>query len=403
MRKRAFIIVIDGVGVGEMPDADNYGDKGSDTLGNLATITGGLHLPTLKAMGLGCLHPVKGITCVARPGASYGKMAEASAGKDSTTGHWELAGLLVKDPFPTYPHGFPVEILDRFTQETGLKYLGNYAASGTEIIKELGEAHLQTGSPIIYTSADSVFQIAAHEEIIPLERLYKICLVARKILNGKDAVARVIARPFLGNSRQDFYRTKNRKDFSLKPQGRTILSILFDAGIPTIAIGKINDLYAYDGISQSIQTKTNEEGMQTLSMVQRDIREGMIMANLVDFDMLWGHRNDPVGFKNGLEIFDHWLGPFLSGLTNEDICIITADHGNDPTTPSTDHSREYVPLLVTGPQIKKGVNLGVRKTFADCQASLASYFRVEKTDWGISFLEQVLIRKVQEHPGQIKI
>jgi phosphopentomutase len=390
MPRRAFLIVIDGVGIGEMPDADQYGDSGSNTLGNLAEMTGGLYLPTLKAMGLGCIHPVRGITCVADPIASFGKMAEASAGKDSTTGHWELSGLLVSEPFPTFPHGFPKEILDKFEEESGLHYLGNYAASGTEIIKELGEVHLQTGYPIIYTSADSVFQIAAHEEIIPLDRQYEICQIARKILSDKYAVARVIARPFLGKNYLDFYRTKNRRDFSLKPQGRTILRILYENGIQTIAVGKIDDLYAHDGICQSFHTKTNAEGMQVLSeIIQQPPTESLIMTNLVDFDMLWGHRNDPTGFKEGLVIFDRWLETFINRLNAEDICIITADHGNDPTTPSTDHSREYVPLLITGPAIKKGINLGIRKTFADCQATLAAYFAVEQTAWGESFLEQV--------------
>jgi phosphopentomutase len=390
MPKRAFVIVIDGVGVGELPDADLYGDTGSDTLGNLAAVTGGLRLPNLQALGLGCIHPVRGVRCIPGPAASFAKMAEASTGKDSTTGHWELAGLLVKTPFPTYPQGFPNEIMEKFTEITGLEYLGNYAASGTEIIKELGEKHLETGLPIIYTSADSVFQIAAHEDIIPLERLYEICRLSREILNGKNAVARVIARPFLGRKREDFYRTKNRKDFSLKPEGHTILRILYEAGIPTTAIGKINDLYAYDGISKSIHTKTNNEGMQVLSAVQQNIPEGLIMANLVDFDMLWGHRNDPQGFKNGLESFDRWLGTFLPGLREDDMCIITADHGNDPTTPGTDHSREYVPLLISGPKIRRSINLGIRKSFADCQATLASYFSVKQTAWGESFLRQIL-------------
>jgi len=390
MPKRAFVIVIDGVGIGALPDADYYGDSGSDTLGNLAAVTGGLSLPSLQALGLGCIHPVRGLHCVSGPKASFAKMAEASAGKDSTTGHWELAGLLVKKPFPTYPEGFPDEIMNKFTQKTGLEYLGNYTASGTEIIKELGETHLETGLPIIYTSADSVFQIAAHEKIIPLERLYEICRVAREILTGKNAVARVIARPFLGEKKENFYRTKNRKDFSLKPDGSTILRILYEAGIPVTAIGKINDLFAYDGISNSIHTKTNHEGMEALCAAQKNIPEGLIMANLVDFDMLWGHRNDPQGFKNGLEVFDRWLNSFLPGLRKNDICIITADHGNDPTTPGTDHSREYVPLLISGPKIKKGVNLGIRKTFADCQATLAGYFSVKQTVWGESFLGQIL-------------
>ena len=389
MNKRAIVIIIDGVGVGELPDAGKYGDIGSDTLGNLSRETAGLNLPNLEKLGLGCIHPIAGIKCVENPLASYGKMAEASPGKDSTTGHWELGGLVLDKPFPTYPNGFPDEILALFTRETGLNVLGNYAASGTEIIKELGEEHIKTGKPIIYTSADSVFQIAAHDDVIPLKKLFEICQISREILRGKHAVARVIARPFIGNNRDDFVRTRNRKDFSLKPSGETLLTKLQDAQIPTIAIGKINDLYAYDGISESLQTKTNAEGMNALSASLRNYTGGFIMANLVDFDMLWGHRNDKDGFKEGLSEFDVWLGSFLKDMAKNDILIITSDHGNDPTTPSTDHSREYVPLLVFGDRIHKSVNVGTRNSFADCQASLAEYFSIEKTKWGESFLQLI--------------
>jgi phosphopentomutase len=338
---------------------------------------------------LGCIHPITGINCPENPLASYGKLAEASPGKDSTTGHWELGGLVLENPFPTYPNGFPDKILKAFTKKTGLNILGNYAASGTEIIKELGEEHLKTGKPIIYTSADSVFQIAAHDDVIPLERLYEICQISREILQGDNAVARVIARPFVGKDKDHFVRTKYRKDFSLKPTGETLLNNLQKSNIPTIAIGKINDLYAYAGISESLQTKTNSEGMQALSESLKNYRKGFIMANLVDFDMLWGHRNDKEGFKKGLTDFDRWLGGFLKRLEKNDILIITSDHGNDPTTPSTDHSREYVPILIVGEKICNGVNIGVRKSFADCQASLAEYFSVEKTPWGESFLQLI--------------
>jgi len=292
LNRRAIVIIIDGVGVGELPDADLYGDRGSDTLGNLSRETGGLNLPNLQKIGLGCIHPIQGVACVKNPLASYGMLAELSPGKDSTTGHWELGGLVLDKAFPTYPNGFPDEIINAFTKKTGLQILGNYAASGTEIIKELGEEHLKTGKPIIYTSADSVFQIAAHDDVIPLEKLYEICQISRDILNGKHAVARVIARPFVGKNRTDFLRTKDRKDFSLRPAGETLLKKLYINQIPTIAIGKINDLYAYDGISENIQTKTNAEGMQALSESLKDFSNGLIMANLVDFDMLWGHRND---------------------------------------------------------------------------------------------------------------
>jgi phosphopentomutase len=315
LNKRAIVIIIDGVGVGELPDADKYGDTGSDTLGNLSRKTGGINLPHLQKLGLGCIHPINGVECVDNPLASFGKLAELSPGKDSTTGHWELGGLVLDHPFPTYPDGFPQEILNAFTEKTGLEVLGNYAASGTEIIKELGEEHLKTGKPIIYTSADSVFQIAAHDDVIPLKKLYEICEISRDILVGKHAVARVIARPFIGNNYEDFTRTKYRKDFSLKPTGNTLLKNLFINQIPTIAIGKINDLYAYDGISESILTKTNAEGMKALSDSLNNYTSGYIMANLVDFDMLWGHRNDSSGFKKGLEEFDEWLGSFLLELS----------------------------------------------------------------------------------------
>lgn len=394
MKKRAFVIIIDGVGVGELPDAADFGDQGSDTLGNLARVTGGLDLPNLQKLGLGCIHNITGVSCTEYPLAGYGKLTEISPGKDSTTGHWELGGLVLEKPFPTYPDGFPDKVLDMFRQKTGLGVLGNYAASGTEIIKELGEQHITSGDPIIYTSADSVFQIAAHQEVIPLERLYEICQISRDFLRGRHAVARVIARPFVGTNKNDFNRTKYRRDFSLKPFGKTILRILNENEIPTVAIGKINDLYAYDGISEQHHTKTNAEGMQALMDSFAHVEHGLVMANLVDFDMLWGHRNDCEGFKNGLHVFDRWLGSFIDHLSGEDICIITSDHGNDPTTPGTDHSREYVPLIIFGPNIKRGINIGIRKTFADCQATLAEYFSVGQTAWGESFYSQVSTRSV---------
>jgi phosphopentomutase len=387
--KRAIVIIIDGVGVGELPDADKYGDRGSDTLGNLSREIGGLDLPNLKKIGLGCIHPIQGVSCIENPLASYGKLAELSPGKDSTTGHWEIGGLVLDKPFPTFPDGFPDEIINAFTKKTGLGILGNYAASGTEIIKELGEEHIETGKPIIYTSADSVFQIAAHDDVIPLKQLYEMCQISRSILDGTHAVARVIARPFVGKDRHDFVRTKYRKDFSLTPTGETLLKKLFNNRIPTIAIGKINDLYAYDGISESIQTKTNAEGMEALSESLNSYSSGFIMANLVDFDMLWGHRNDALGFKQGLEEFDLWLGDYMKKLDKNDMLIITSDHGNDPTTPSTDHSREYVPIIIVGERIRNGYDIGVRKSFADCQATLAEYFSIEQTPWGKSFLKLI--------------
>jgi phosphopentomutase len=387
--KRAIVIIIDGVGVGELPDAGIYGDEGSDTLGNMARATGGLILPNMAGLGLGCIHSIEGLDCPDSIKGCFGKMAEQSPGKDSTTGHWELGGLVLDSPFPTYPNGFPEMIIEEFTRNTGYEILGNYPASGTEIIKELGEEHLETGRPIVYTSADSVFQIAAHEEIIPLDTLYDICRIARQILKEDHAVARVIARPFIGKSKKNFLRTKSRKDFSLKPPGKTILKILQENQILTIGIGKINDLYAYDGIDQNIITKSNSEGMSALTRAVDQYSSGLIMANLVDFDMLWGHRNDIAGFKKGLENFDSWLGDFMSKLKQEDLLFITSDHGNDPTTPSTDHSREYVPILVFGQLIKSGINIGIRATFADLHASLAEYFSVQKGPFGRSFLNLI--------------
>jgi phosphopentomutase len=386
---RAIVIIIDGIGVGELPDAERYGDQGSDTLGNLSRCVGGLTLPHMEALGLGYIHEIEGVGRPPYPQASFGKMKEQSPGKDSTTGHWELAGLILDKPFPLYPHGFPEEVISEFVKRSGCEVIGNYPASGTEIIKELGEEHLQTGKLIVYTSADSVFQIAAHEEIIPLERLYQMCRIARSVLAGDHAVARIIARPFIGTDRKNFSRTENRKDFSLKPFHPTLLDILQVKAIPTIAIGKINDLYAHQGISVALETKNNMQGMESLVQTLEQFPAGLIMANLVDFDMLWGHRNDVKGFKTGLENFDRWLGKFLTRLDPDDLLVLTSDHGNDPTTPGTDHSREYIPVLVHGQRLKSGINLGIRKTFADLQASLAEFFNVPGTPNGESFLRMV--------------
>lgn len=387
-KKRAIVIIIDGVGIGEMPDACNYGDQGSNTLGNMASVVGGLKLPNLEKMGLGKIAPIPGIDSSLKAIANYGKMAEMSKGKDSTTGHWELAGLIVNQPFPTYPDGFPHDVINEFTRQIGRDILGNIPASGTEIIKELGEEHVQSGKPIVYTSADSVFQIATHEDIIPVKELYTMCEIARNILVNEHAVARVIARPFIGNSAANFSRTRNRKDFSLKPFGKILHQILQDNGINTVAIGKINDLYAHTGISKSVHTKTNTNGMSALSKELDQTKSGFIMANLVDFDMLWGHRNDSQGFYEGLKEFDQWLPDFIDKINDNDLLIITADHGNDPTTISTDHSREYVPVIIYGPGIQSDKNIGLRKSFADLQATLAEYFNVPSTGAGKSFLTQ---------------
>lgn len=382
------IIILDGVGVGELPDANNYGDTGSNTLGNMARKLGGLDLPNLQKMGLGNIIDIQGVPPAQLPLASYGKMKEISKGKDSTTGHWEIGGLEVKVDFPYYPHGFPEELINKFLAATGLKgILGNKAASGTEIIKELGDEHVRTGYPIVYTSADSVFQIAAHEDVIPLERLYEICKIAReKVLIGNDSVGRVIARPFTGSS-GNYQRTTNRKDFSIEPPDKTVLDILYEKGINTVAIGKINDLFNYRGIKVKIKTKSNAEGIENIIKELSSRNESLIFANLVDFDVYYGHRNDPVGFHKALREFDNKLPEILDKLDESDALVITADHGNDPTTPSTDHSREYVPLLFYRKN-KPGKDLGVRSTFSDVGKTVAEFFGVENSLKGVSFLNE---------------
>jgi phosphopentomutase len=386
--KNFFVVVLDGVGIGELPDAGKYNDEGSNTLCNIARAVGGLKLPNLETLGLGNIEPIVGINIVTNPQASFGKMAELSEGKDSTTGHWELAGLHVTTDFSYFPNGFDSEIVSSFLKETGCKgILGNKPASGTEIIDELGKQHLEIGYPIIYTSADSVFQIAAHEEIIPLKRLYEICSITReKVLSYPLQVGRVIARPFIGTP-GNFTRTKNRKDFSLDPPAPTVLDILSKNDITTIGIGKINDLFNYKGIKQQLLTKSNEEGCEQLLKSAGETQGSFIFANLVDFDVYFGHRNDPKGFAQKLVEFDQFLPGFLNSMDESDRLVITADHGNDPTTPSTDHSREYVPLLF----FRKGVagkNLGIRKTFSDVGKTAADYFSVENNLSGVSFLNE---------------
>ncbi len=388
--KRVIVIIIDGVGIGELPDAAEYGDQNSNTLANTARAVNGAQLPNLQKLGMGKIAPIPGLEDNITAIGNYGKLAERSPGKDSTTGHWELAGLILDQPFPTYPNGFPDEVITEFTKRTGYKILGNIAASGTEIIKELGEEHLRTGKLIVYTSADSVFQIAAHGDVVPLEKLYEICQEARDMLTGKHAVARVIARPFEGSCAADFKRTKYRKDFSLEPFGPTLHLNLKNAGWQTVGIGKINDLYALAGIQKSVFTKTNPEGMKAILEELDSTESGFIMANLVDFDMLYGHRNDVPGFYGALQEFDRWLPSLLEKLSGEDMLMITADHGNDPTMPSTDHSREYVPLLIYGPELKQNQNIGTRETFADLQATIADYFGIKSTGNGTSFLSLIV-------------
>jgi phosphopentomutase len=373
--KRVFLIVLDGVGVGELPDAPNYGDQGSNTLGNLSKAVGGMTLPFLEQAGLGKLTDIQGVAADIISGV-YGKMAEVSPGKDTTTGHWEMAGLILPNPFPVYPNGFPAEIIAKFEAETGRGVLGNKTASGTKIIDELGPEHLKTGSLIVYTSADSVFQIAAHEELVPLEELYRYCEIARRILQGEHGVGRVIARPFLGKP-GGFYRTAGRKDFSLKPIAPIVLDRIKDAGMTVFGVGKIEDIFAWQGLTDSNHTHNNQETLAFISeLIGKDF-QGLVFANCVDFDMLYGHRNDTEGFYNALKEVDNWLEVNTPKLREGDLLIITADHGCDPTTVSTDHSREYTPLLILGPGLPQGVNLGVRKTFADIAASLCEWFNLE--------------------------
>lgn len=388
MTKRVFLIVLDGVGVGELPDAHKYNDRGSNTLANVAKKINGLNLPNFSNLGLGNIIPILGVSRSDKPSASFGKMMEVSPGKDSISGHWEIAGLPLNKPFPLYESGFAKEIILPFVNQTNLPgILGNKAASGTEIIDELGEEHLQTSKPIIYTSADSVFQIAAHTDVISLERLYAICKIARKLLVGELTVGRVIARPFIGTL-GNFKRTADRKDFPVEPHGPTIIENLQKNNIPTIAIGKIYDLFAGKGFDEKFKVSSNSDAMKKVREISEQQNYGFVACTLVDFDTLWGHRNDYLNFANALEEFDGWLLGFLHKLQPEDVLIITADHGCDPTTPGTDHSREHVPLLV----YKKGMlgkNLGIRETFSDVAATIAEIFNVPNVGYGKSFLKQM--------------
>ena len=362
--KRVIIIVLDSAGIGELPDAAEYGDVGSNTLGNIAASVNGFALPNLEKLGLGNIEGTVGFKAAEEPMGCFGKMAERSAGKDTTTGHWELAGITLIKPFPVYPEGFPEDSVRQFENAIGTKTLGNYPASGTVIINELGHQHVKTGYPIIYTSADSVFQIAAHEDIIPIERLYEICRTAREILKGEHAVGRVIARPFIGTE-GNYTRTANRRDFSLEPPDKTLLDHVKEAGLEVKAIGKIDDIFAGRGITDSVHIQGNMDGVdKAIGFIRKEF-SGLIFANLVDFDMQFGHRNDTEGYARALKEFDGRVPEIIDAMKDQDILFITADHGCDPTTKSTDHSREYVPLLVYGKGIRRGVNLGIRKTFSD--------------------------------------
>ncbi len=384
--KRVILIVLDSVGVGHAPDADVYGDKGSNTIGNIVKNVNGFKLPNMCSLGL---HKLVDIESNEEVIGSYGKAIEVSSGKDTTSGHWEIAGLYIDKPFPTFPNGFPKQIIDQFEEAIGSRTLGNFAASGTQIINQLGDGHVSSGCPIVYTSADSVFQIAAHEEIIPIDRLYDICEKAREILTGPYAVGRVIARPFKGNTGK-YERTLNRKDFSLIPNGETVLSIAKNAGLEVRAVGKISDIYSEQGITSTYPAKTNAKGIdQTIELIKEDF-SGLIMTNLVDFDTLFGHRRDVEGYAEALRYFDKRLPEIISVLNDDDILIITADHGNDPTFKGTDHTREMIPILIYGNKIKKGADIGVRNTFADIGTSICSLLDLPSTQYGNSFSDQII-------------
>jgi phosphopentomutase len=385
---RVILVVLDGVGVGALPDADSYGDAGADTLGNLSREVGGLRLPVMERLGLGAVGSIEGLSDRSGPGG-FGRMAEVSVGKDSTAGHWELAGITVSRPFPTFPEGFPPRVVEEFRRVSGHAVLGNRPASGTVIIEELGEEHLRTGSPILYTSADSVFQLAAHVEVTPAETLYEWCRQARSLLDAADCpVLRVIARPFLGEPGN--FRRAGRRDFSLPPTEETVLDALQKRGHPVLGIGKIGDLFCRRGLDGIWRTSGNREGMEMLSRSIGAWPRGLVVANLLDFDTLYGHRNNAAGFAEALEDFDAYLGKeLLPALGDRDLLVLTADHGCDPTMESTDHSREYVPLLVASPVLKKGVSLGSRESFCDVAATACEALTGETWRRGTSFLSDV--------------
>ncbi|MFM8551200.1 MAG: phosphopentomutase [Nitrospiraceae bacterium] len=390
MVQRVVLIVLDGLGVGALPDAPAYGDAGSNTLGHVAEAAGCLRLPNLQGLGLGHIGTFTGLSQVSEPDACFGKMAVQSKGKDTTVGHWELTGLVTDKPFPTYPNGFPAELIDAFESAIGRKVLGNRSASGTDIIRDLGDEHLRSGSPIVYTSADSVFQIAAHEDVVPVEELYRMCLTARRLLRPPHQVARVIARPFTGTP-GEFVRTVHRRDFSLEPPCPTLLDLLKAAGYSVVGIGKIDDIFKGRGLTRSVHTATNRDGMLETSRALDTVPRGLIFVNLVEFDMLYGHRKDAEGYARALVEFDHWLPELLGALRQGDLLCITGDHGNDPVMPGTDHSREYVPLLAYGPRLARGGNLGVRRSLADLGQTIADALHVKRLPWGESFLDSLTL------------
>jgi phosphopentomutase len=387
--KRVFLIVMDSVGIGEAPDAEQFGDLGSNTLGHIAERMNGLNMPNMAKLGLSNISEIKGVEKAEKPLAYYTKMQEASVGKDTMTGHWEIMGLNIDTPFQVFPDGFPDELISEIESRTGRKVIGNKPASGTEILDELGAEQMETGALIVYTSADSVLQIAAHEEIVPIDELYKICEIARELtLDEKYMVGRVIARPFLG-SPGNFKRTANRHDYALKPFGRTVMNELKDSGLDVLAIGKISDIYDGEGVTQSLRTVSNMDGMDKLLDTMNMDFTGLSFLNLVDFDALFGHRRDPIGYGKALEEYDARLTEVLEKLREDDLLIITADHGNDPVHHGTDHTREYVPLLVYSKGTSEGKELPLRNTFADIGAAVAENFQVKMPDYGTSFLKEI--------------
>lgn len=385
--ERISLIVLDSVGIGEAPDAEQFGDLGAHTLGHIAEKVEGFALPHMQQLGLGNIADIQGVPAVSSPEAYYGKMTEVSVGKDTMTGHWELMGLRITTPFQVFPDGFPDALITQFEQETGRKVIGNKPASGTEILDELGEEQMKTGAWIVYTSADSVFQLAAHEEIIPLDELYRACEIARRLtMQDEFAVGRVIARPYLGTPGA-FKRTPNRHDYAVKPPEPTVMDQLKNAGLDVIAIGKINDIFDGEGVTQTTSTKSNLDGIQKTIEVLSKPFKGLAFTNLVDFDSLYGHRRDPEGYGRALEEFDSFVPQLKAGLGPKDLLILTADHGNDPVAPGTDHTREYVPVLLYSPSFKEPVSLGIRGTFADLGATIADNFGVAPTKNGESFLD----------------
>ena len=381
-------MVLDSAGIGEMPDAAAWGDAGANTLGHIFE-SRTVHLPNLQAMGLGNITPLKGLAGVESPTGSYGKCTLKSDGKDTTTGHWEMAGIILKQGFPKFPDGFPPRIIDEFIAKANVPgVLGNIPASGTEIIKQLGEEHIRTGKPIVYTSADSVFQIAAHEEVVPIDRLYEMCEIARKILHGEDEVARVIARPFLGSTADNFKRTENRHDYAVPPPNDNLLPLMKASGLDVVCIGKIASIYDGLGVTEDLTAKNNEQIIDVTIQALNNDSHGIVFSNLVDFDMLYGHRRDTEGYAKALEHFDERLPEVIDALHDDDLLIMTADHGNDPSMPGSDHTREYVPLLVFGKAAKAGINLGTRQSLSDIGQTVAENFGLRIND-GVSFLGEI--------------